>query len=60
MSRLILSLNFGKMNTDFSIHRFGWTNASYLHGLSLLSLNARHALAMGVPYEAFAKGEHSA
>lgn len=48
------------MNTDFRVYRFGWTNASYLHGLSLLSLDARRALGMDVPYEAYAKGEHSA
>ena len=36
--------------------RFGWTNASYLHGLSLLGLDARHALGQGAPYEVYAKG----
>lgn len=35
---------------------FGWTNASYLHGLSLLGLDARRALGRGAPYEVYARG----
>lgn len=35
---------------------FGWTNASYLHGLSLLGLDARRALGRGMSYEVYAKG----
>lgn len=39
---------------------FGWTNASYLHGLSLLGLDARRALGVGAPYEVYAKAEQGA
>ena len=39
---------------------FGWTNASYLHGLSLLGSDARCALGLGAPYEVYAKGEQGA
>ena len=41
-------------------YRFGWTNASYLHGLSLLGLDARQALGLGAPYEVYAKGKQGA
>jgi hypothetical protein len=34
--------------------RFGWTNASYIHGLSILSLHAKRALGVGAPYELYA------
>ena len=34
--------------------RFGWTNASYIHGLSILSLHAKRALGVGAPYEVYA------
>ena len=37
--------------------RFGWTNASYLHGLSLMSLHAKRALGVNADYEAFAKAK---
>ncbi len=37
------------------IDRFGWTNASYIHGLSLLSLHAKRALGVCAPYEVYAK-----
>lgn len=35
--------------------RFGWTNASYVYGLSLLSLHAKRALGVQAPYEVYAK-----
>jgi alpha,alpha-trehalase len=35
--------------------RFGWTNASYVYGLSLLSLHAKRALGVNAPYEVYAK-----
>lgn len=37
------------------ICRFGWTNASYVYGLSLLSLHAKRALGVQAPYELYAK-----
>ncbi len=41
-------------------YRFGWTNASYLHGLSLLGLDAKRALLIGEPYDVNAKDEQNA
>lgn len=35
--------------------RFGWTNASYVYGLSLLGLHAKRALGVQAPYEVYAK-----
>ncbi len=32
---------------------FGWTNASYIHGLSILSLHAKRALGVGATYESY-------
>lgn len=37
------------------ILRFGWTNASFIHGLSLLGLHAKRALGVCAPYEVYAK-----
>ena len=34
--------------------RFGWTNASYIHGLSILSLHAKRALGVGASWETYA------
>lgn len=33
--------------------RFGWTNASIIHGLSLLGDDAKRALGKCVPYEVY-------
>ena len=40
--------------------RFGWTNASYLYGLSLMSLHAKRALGVNADYEAFARAKSKA
>jgi hypothetical protein len=39
------------------IARFGWTNASYLLGLSILSDSAKRALGFCAPWEAFEKSK---
>ena len=39
---------------------FGWTNASYLYGLSLMSVHAKRALGVNADYEAFAKAKSKA
>ena len=39
---------------------FGWTNASYLRGLSFLSLDARRALGKGLSYELYARDAQNA
>jgi alpha,alpha-trehalase len=39
--------------------RFGWTNASYVHGLSYLDRYMQRALALCAPYEALAVGKVS-
>ncbi len=56
MGRAIPSEMSAYTNADLRCS-FGWTNASYLHGLSLLDLDARRALGEGAPYEAYAKFE---
>ncbi len=40
--------------------RFGWTNASYLYGISLMSLHAKRALGVHAPYEAYADAKKRA
>ena len=35
------------------ICRFGWTNASYVYGLSLLGMEARKALNEGLNYDEY-------
>ena len=35
--------------------RFGWTNASYVYGLSLMSLHAKRALGVNASYEVYAE-----
>lgn len=39
--------------------RFGWTNASYIHGLSLLGTHAKRALGVGASYETYAKAKET-
>lgn len=34
---------------------FGWTNASYIHGLSILGTHAKRALGVCASYEDYAK-----
>ena len=40
--------------------RFGWTNASYLYGLSFMSLHAKRALGVNADYKTFAKAKSKA
>ncbi len=49
----------GEMAND-DVGRFGWTNATYLYGLSLMSLHARRALGVHAPYEAYAEAKKRA
>lgn len=42
------------------VGRFGWTNATYLYGLSLMSLHAKRALGVHAPYEAYAEAKKRA
>ena len=39
---------------------FGWTNASYIYGLSLMSLHARRALGVNADYETYAEAKKKA
>ena len=50
---VVISGRFTWLTRD--ICRFGWTNASYVYGLSLLSLHAKRALGVQAPYELYAK-----
>lgn len=55
-----LGAEYGNQGLNFRYapeEGFGWTNASYLYGLSLLGFEARQALGVSVPYEVYAKGE---
>lgn len=45
---------------DFWGGRFGWTNASYLYGLSLMSLHAKRALGVNADYETYAEAKRKA
>ena len=38
-----------------SVGRFGWVNASYVVGLSIINTHMRRALGTLTPYETFAK-----
>ena len=39
-------------------HSFGWVNASYVVGLSVVNVHMRRALGALTPYETFAKATH--
>jgi hypothetical protein len=38
-----------------SVERFGWVNASYVVGLSMINIHMKRALGTLTPYETFAK-----
>lgn len=40
--------------------RFGWTNASYLYGLSLMSLHAKRALGVNADYASYTEEKEKA
>lgn len=42
------------------VDRFGWTNASYLYGLSFMSLHARRALGVNADWETYAEAKRKA
>ena len=50
-----ICLEHGSSQRLIENSRFGWTNASYIHGLSLLGLHAKRALGVLAPYEVYAK-----
>ncbi|KAL8702406.1 MAG: hypothetical protein Q9201_004430 [Fulgogasparrea decipioides] len=50
---------YGNQGRDFKyapLTGFGWTNGSYIYGLSLLNDEARKALAQGLAYEDYSAG----
>jgi len=59
----MISLGSGdgrRRRANVVVCRFGWTNASYLYGLSLMNLHAKRALGVHAPYEAYAEAKKRA
>jgi len=54
-----VTLEYGNQGLGFKRYAkegFGWTNASYVYGHSLLGVHARRALGVCAPWELYAKG----